>query len=136
MRGIAHKEETTGRIERRLLRWMIIIGAAATLGIALSMHARFAIGVAAGAAIAITGYVWLLDAMAAALSGEKARLTKGLVIKLVIRYPILLGSLYLFYQTKWLPVAAVLAGLFVPLAGGMVEGLYQAGAMAFQSRSR
>ncbi|MGH9343732.1 MAG: ATP synthase subunit I [Terriglobia bacterium] len=129
-------EETTGQIERRLLRWMIALGAAATLAAVAIWRVKFAAGVATGGAIAILGYVWLLDALSAALAGETARLTKGLAIKLVIRYPILLGALYLFYRTKWLPVEAVLAGLFVPLAGGVVECLYQAGGMAFQSRWR
>ncbi len=129
-------EETTGQIERRLLGWMIALGVAAPLAAVVIWRVKFAAGVATGAAIAILGYVWLLDALSAALAGEKARLTKGLVIKLVIRYPILLGALYLFYRTKWLPVEAVLAGLFVPLAGGVVECLYQAGGMALQSRLR
>lgn len=129
-------EETTGQIERRLLGWMIVLGAAATLAVAALWRVTFAAGVATGAAIAILGYVWLLEALSAALGGEAARFTKGLVIKLVIRYPILVGVLYLFYRTKWLPVEAVLAGLFVPLAGGVVECLYQAGGMVFQSRLR
>ena len=131
-----HQEETTGQIERRLLRWMITLGVVATLGIALSMHGKFAAGVGIGSAIAILGYVWLLDALAAALESERARLTKGLVIKLMLRYPILLGALYLFYRTKWLPLGAVLAGLFVPLAGGVVECLYQVYGMVFPSRPR
>ena len=129
-------EETTGQIERRLLGWMIVLGAAATLVVAALWHVTFAAGIATGAAIAILGYVWLLEALSAALGSEAARFTKGLVIKLVIRYPILVGVLYLFYRTKWLPVEAVLAGLFVPLAGGVVECLYQAGGLVFQSRAR
>ncbi len=118
-------EETTAQIERRLLRWMIILGVASTLGVAIAMPGKFAGGVALGEAIAIVGYVWLLDTMAAVLNAETARITKKLVFKLILRYPIPLGALYLFYRTKWLPVGAVLAGLFVPLAGGVVECLYQ-----------
>ncbi|MGH9356127.1 MAG: hypothetical protein ACRD10_08355, partial [Terriglobia bacterium] len=97
-------EETTAQIERRLLRWMVMLALAAVVGLAASMHGSFAAGVAAGAAIAITGYVWLLDAMAAVLNSEKARITKWLATKLILRYPILLGALYVFYRTRWLPV--------------------------------
>lgn len=130
------REETIRQIERRLLRWMIILAGLATLGIAVFMREKVAAGVAAGAAIAILGYVWLLDAMSRVLDRGEARLTMGLVIKLILRYPILLGALYLFYRTKWLPVGAVLAGLFIPLAGGVVECLYQVCGMAFRSRPR
>lgn len=122
--------ETTRQIERRLLGWMIAVAAAAILAAVAIWGLVFAAGVAAGAAIAVLGYVWLLDALSAALTGAGARLGKGLVIKLVIRYPILLSALYLFYRTKWLPVEAVLVGLFVPLGGGVVECLYQVGGMA------
>ncbi|MGH9398087.1 MAG: ATP synthase subunit I [Terriglobia bacterium] len=124
-------EETTAQIERRILRWMILVGAAASVGAAVFFHARLAGGVAAGAAISVLGYFWLMEAMSSALGSGQARITKGLVIKLILRYPILLGALYLFYRTKWLPTGAVLAGLFVPLAGGVVECLYQVGGMVF-----
>lgn len=128
--------ETTGQIERRLLGWMIGVAAAAILAAAVIWGLVFAAGVAAGAAIAILGYAWLLDALSAALAGAAARLTKGLAIKLVLRYPILLSALYLFYRTKWLPVEAVLVGLFVPLAGGVVECLYQVSGMAWSRSER
>ena len=118
-------EETTAQIERRLLRWMVILAVAAVAALAASTHGRFAAGAAAGAAIAITGYVWLLDAMAAVLNSENARITKWLATKLILRYPILLGALYIFYRTKWLPVEAVLAGLLIPLAGAVAECIYQ-----------
>lgn len=127
-------EETTAEIERRLLRWMMILGVAAVLGAAVFMHGRFAAGVAAGVAIAITGYIWLLDAMAAVLNSDKARITKRLAIKLILRYPVLLGALYLFYRTKWLSVEAVLAGLLIPLAGAVAECIYQVWGMAFFAR--
>ncbi|MGH9405643.1 MAG: hypothetical protein ACRD3D_07405 [Terriglobia bacterium] len=127
--------ETVGRIERRVLGWMIVAGGAATLAVGASIGVRFAAGLAAGAIIAVVGYAWLFAALGRALEGESARFSKGMAIKLIMRYPVLLGSLYLFYRTKWLPLDAVLAGLFVPLAGGVVECLYQGGA-ALQPKSR
>ncbi|MGH9360003.1 MAG: ATP synthase subunit I [Terriglobia bacterium] len=127
------KNEET-EIERRLVRWMMILGAAAVVGAAASMHGRFATGLAAGAVIAIVGYVWLLDAMDAVLVSDTPRITKKVAIKLILRYPILLGVLYLFYRTRWLPVVAVLAGLLIPLAGAVVECVYQVADMVFFAR--
>lgn len=129
-------EETTEQIERRILRWMVIVAALAPAVTGVFFRAKFAAGVAAGAAISVLGYFWLMEAMSSALSSGRTRITKGLVLKLILRYPMLLGALYLFYRTNWLPTAAVLAGLFVPLAGGVAECLYQVGGMIFPDRLR
>lgn len=128
------KEETTEQIERRLLRWMIAAGLVAAAGTAVFYRPSFGAGVAGGAVVSVLGYYWLMGAVSGALSGNAGRVTKGLVIKLVLRYPILLGVLYLFYRTKWLPMEGVLAGLFVPLAGGAVECLYQVRTLLFPAR--
>lgn len=138
------REETlqteTSRIEARLLTWMLAVSTAVILAGMLMGHLRFAAGFAAGAAISILGAVWLEEAVSGALRGvvdNSAKfMTKELVFKLIIRYPLLLGALYLFYRTKWLHVWAVLAGLFVPLAGGVVECLYQVGGILFPSQRR
>jgi hypothetical protein len=122
--------------EVRLPRWMIVLGLLAVLASLLSGRMKFASGLAAGAFIAIVGYIWLQQAVLAALSAGGNQVAKGLVFKLVIRYPLLLSVLYLFYRTKWLPVEAVLAGFFVPLAGAVVECLYQLGGVLLPSRTR
>jgi hypothetical protein len=120
------------RVETRLVQWMILIGSLGALGIGLAGKLRFAGGFVVGAGIAILGFIWLEAAVGRALSsaaGSGARDektgTKGLVLKLVLRYPMLFGVVYLFYRTNWLPFWAVFAGLLVPLAGAMVESAYQ-----------
>ncbi len=131
-------QAATSRIEARLLTWMLIVSAVVILASLGVSHLRFAAGFACGAALSILGAVWLEEAVAAALRGvadRSAKLaTKELVFKVIVRYPLLLGALYLFYRTHWLPAWAVLAGLFVPLAGGVVECLYQLGGILFPSK--
>jgi hypothetical protein len=114
---------------------MVGIALAAGSGLCLTGCFRLAAGFGAGAAIALLGYVWLWDLAAGALDSGNGRVPKWLVFKLVIRYPLLFGSLYLFYRTNWLSAWAVFAGLSIPLAGGMIEGLYQLGGMVFLSRT-
>ncbi|MGH9326792.1 MAG: ATP synthase subunit I [Terriglobia bacterium] len=130
----------TSRIEARLLKWMLAASAAVVFTVSVAGHLRLAAGFAGGAAISILGAVWLEQAVSGALRGVADNsaqfMTKELVFKLIIRYPLLLGALYLFYRTKWLPAWAVLAGLFIPLAGGVVECLYQLGGMLFPSLTR
>lgn len=122
--------ETTAQIEARILRWMILAGIVAA-AVGAFFGGRWAAGIAAGGAVSVLGYFWVMEAVSGALHGQPARVTKGLVLKVILRYPILLGALYLFYRTKWLPLEAVAAGLFVPLAGGVVECLYQVRGMIF-----
>jgi ATP synthase I subunit len=90
-------------------------------------HARFAGGFALGSLVAILGYSWLHQAIQRALAFSPGRLPKGLIVKFAVRYPLLLGVVFLFYRTRWLPFNAVLAGLMVPVAGALLECFYQVG---------
>ncbi len=121
-------------IEDRLLRWMLLCGTAAVAAALVLRQGRFAGGLAAGFALSVIGFLWLRSAVAAALDLGRTAASKGLAFKLVLRYPLILGAFYLFYRTRWLPIEAVLAGLFVPLAGGVVECLYQLGVVVLASR--
>jgi hypothetical protein len=53
--------------------------------------------------------------------------------RFVVRYPLAFASVYLFYRTGWLPFAAVLAGLFVPVGGVLIEALVQLRKLATDS---
>lgn len=106
---------------RRLPRWMAGVALAATLTTVALGHGRFGAGLAVGSAAAIMAYWWLHRALDAALNSGQTRLTQGAVLRLAARYPLLLGVVALFYRTGWLPPRAVMAGLFVPLAGALIE---------------
>jgi hypothetical protein len=125
-----------GPTETRLLVWMVGIVLAAAVASMAAGHFRFTAGFATGASIAVLGYLWLRDIAAKALDSGTGRVPKRLVIKLIIRYPLMFGSLYLFYRTNWLSGWAVLAGLSVPLASGLIEGLYQVEQVLLNSRTQ
>lgn len=127
------------KVEVRLLQWMLLLGSFGTIGIALTGHMRFAAGFLTGAGIAVLGFTWLERVVVCALdaaAGCAPRVPKGLVLKLILRYPIAFGILYIFYRTGWLPIWAVVGGLSVPLAGGVLEGLFQVGGMLFFPHAR
>jgi hypothetical protein len=126
----------TDQTETRLLVWMSAIALPVTLGTLADGHPKFAGGFAIGAAVALLGYLWLRDLAASALNSGNGRLPKRLVFKLIIRYPLLFGTLYFFYRTNWLPIWAVLGGLSTPLASGVVEGLYQVQGILLHSRTQ
>jgi len=109
--------------EVRLPRWM---GSLAGLGILVFLvlgQARMAGAFAVGAGISILGYHWLAQAVKAALNAVEGSVPKRVLLNLVLRYPIAFGAVLIFYETHWLPFTGVLAGLFVPVAGTLVESL-------------
>ncbi|HTV56735.1 MAG TPA: ATP synthase subunit I [Terriglobia bacterium] len=126
----------TSRTETRLLVWMIAIALPVTLGMIAAGFPKFAMAFVTGTAVALLGYLWLCDLAASALGSGNGRVPKRLVLKLVIRYPLLFGTLYFFYRTNWLSIWAVLAGLSVPMASGVVEGFYQLEGILFHSRTQ
>jgi hypothetical protein len=109
--------------EVRLPRWMLALAAAGTLGILLSAHVQFGLGFAVGAGLGILNYLWLHQAVAAMMSGGRLRPSTAMLAKMLLRYPLAFGAAYLFYATGWLPVQAILAGLFVPLGGALIESV-------------
>jgi hypothetical protein len=109
--------------EMRLPRWMLALAAAGTLGILLSLHVGLGMGFAVGAGLGILNYLWLHQAVAALMSGGQSRPSKAVLAKMLLRYPLAFGVIYLFYVTGWLPFQAILAGLFVPLGGALIESI-------------
>jgi ATP synthase I chain len=106
---------------QRLPRWMIAVAVAGSIIAAALDGANLAAGFAVGSAAAIIAYWWLHRALEGALSSGQPRLPLSAVVKLAARYPLLIGVVALFYRTGWLAPRAVMAGLFVPLAGALVE---------------
>ena len=109
--------------EARLPRWMLALAGAGTLGMLLSTHVRFGTGFAVGAGLGILSYLWLHQAVDAMMSGGRARPSAAVLAKMLVRYPLAFGVVYLFYKTGWLPFQAILAGLFVPLGGVLIESI-------------
>jgi len=109
----------------RLPRWMLAIAAIATLAIAISGHGRFAIGFALGAALSILNFRWMKQAITSLFAAGQARVPRKVVAKFALRYPLAIAVLYLVYKVQWLPLTAMLTGLFVPVAGVLVEAAFQ-----------
>jgi len=109
--------------EARLPRWMAGLAVTSTLALMLFGHARFSLGFAFGSALAILNYLWLHQAVEALMSAGEACPPKRVLVKFFVRYPLAFLAVYLFYKTGWLPIAAILAGLFVPVGGVLLEAV-------------
>jgi hypothetical protein len=115
------------RAEARLPRWMALCGVVALIVMLLYRQGMIAVGFSLGAALGILNYYWLHEAVAALSNAGQARIPKLLVVKFLIRYPLAFGVVILFFKTRWLPPMAILAGLFVPVAGLLIEAIVQIG---------
>ena len=120
--------------EARLPRWMAGFAAVGMLVTFLLGHARAAGGFGLGAAIAIVGYSWLHKAVVSLMEAGRMRPSKATLGKLLIRYPLAVLVIFVFYRENWLPFEAVLAGLFVPVAGALAESVFQIGLALRHSR--
>ena len=115
------------RSEARLPRWMVLCGVVALLVMLLYRQVMIAVGFSLGAALGILNYYWLHEAVGALSMAGQARIPKLLVAKFLIRYPLAFGVVIFFFKTRWLPPMAILAGLFVPVAGLLIEAIVQIG---------
>ncbi len=104
----------------RLPRSIAGVSAATVLASLLAGQMRFAAGLALGCGVALLGYWWLQRGIQAAFDSARGRAPIGLLVRLVLRYPVAIGAVLLFDRTGWLPARAVMAGLFAPLAGVLI----------------
>ncbi len=111
------------KAEARLPRWMLALAGVGTLGILLFAHVRFGAGFAIGSGLGILNYIWLHNIVEALVNAGTVRPPKSALFKVIIRYPLMFAGVFFFYKTGWLPVAAVLAGLFVPVGGVLIEAV-------------
>lgn len=107
----------------RLPRWMVGVSAAAIVGCLVAGQIRFAAGLGLGAGTALLGYWWLYRGIEAALGSQRPQEPGKVLLKLALRYPLLVGAVLLADRTGWLPARAVVIGLFAPLAGVLIECL-------------
>lgn len=104
-------------------RWMLGVGLVGTATLLVIGHARAASGFALGAALGILGYYWLHQAVVVLLDAQTARVPRGLVLKVILRYVLMFAGIFFFSRIGWLPMLAVFGGLMVPAAGVTIESL-------------
>ncbi len=117
--------EDLARAERRLPWWMAACAIAGLVAATTTGHLHYALGFSLGAGIAILSYRWLHETVDALMTSGQSHVPKRVVAKFLVRYPVAFGIVFVFYWTRWLPFMAVLAGLFVPVAGVLIEAVAQ-----------
>jgi hypothetical protein len=106
-----------GALEKRLLRTMIVIGAAAVVVAPFVAPWRVTTGLLLGGSLSILNYRWLHSSAAAIINlniGSPAPSARSL--RYVLRYLIVAAVVFAAYQLRLVSLPATLAGLssFVP----------------------
>lgn len=109
-------------------RWMMAVTVAGTLATLIAGSPRAAIGFSVGALFGMLNYFWLHQTIAALMNSGNARVPKRTVAKMLVRFPLYLAGILLFYEMGWVPIVSVMAGLLVPGAGVFIESLILIGA--------
>jgi len=115
------------RAEARMPRWMMLCALMALTIILLCGQFTMAMGFALGAGLGILNYYWLHEAVGVLANAGQSRVPKLLVAKFLLRYPLAFGLVFFFFKTGWLPPMSILAGLFVPVVGLLIEAIIQLG---------
>ena len=113
------------RAEARLPRWMLGVTMAGVLAIVALGKPQAALAFLLGAGIATINYFWLRQAVETLFSAGHIRVPRRVLLKFSVRHPLALVGVYWFYKTGWLPAGPILAGLFVPAAGVLLEGIIE-----------
>jgi len=86
---------------------------------------RFAGGFILGAGLALVNYLWLHQTVENLMAARRDRLPLLVIAKFALRYPLAFGGVYVLYQTGWVSLPGLLAGLFVPVGGVLAESVVQ-----------
>jgi hypothetical protein len=113
--------------------WMTLaFGLAGSVFVLLRWGWRPAAGVALGAALAWLNFRWLKQGVTALVklstaqaNSEHARVPMSVYAKFFGRFALLLVVVYVILSRSWLPVAAVLGGLFGVVAAVMIELMWE-----------
>jgi hypothetical protein len=115
------------------IEWMTLgLGVAGALFVLARWGWRPGAGVALGAALAWLNFRWLKQGVVALVrlstaqaGSEHVRVPMSVYVKFFGRFALLLVVVYVILSRSWLPVAAVLGGLFAVIAAVMIELMWE-----------
>ena len=121
------------RAAERRIEWLtLVLGLSAAAFAAARWGWAWGGGVLCGAGLTWINFHWLkqgVDALvvvsAAKQGAEPGRVPRRVYVKFFSRFALLLIVLYVILSRSWLPVAAVLAGLFVVVGAVLAELIFE-----------
>jgi len=84
-----------------------------------------ALAFAFGGVLAYLNYRWIVAVVDTLMRAQKAGVPRRTYVKLFLPLALLVALLYVIFSRSWLSVAGVLAGLFLMVAGVLMEAVYE-----------
>ena len=110
-------------IEARMLRWMIALAALAIIALLATGRFQVTLAFAIGAALGALNFHWLWQTGRILMESQTARVPRMTIFLIILRYPLSFAGLFILCYTRWLNPLPVIAGLFVPSGGVLLESL-------------
>ncbi|HXE90944.1 MAG TPA: ATP synthase subunit I [Terriglobales bacterium] len=114
----------------RIVRFMLVLAVVFVPLGWLWKGTAFALGLAAGCAIALVNFHWLkrtVSAVADRITGSgRAEPARGVVLRFLLRYVLLAVGAYVIVKSSAPSVYGLLAGLFLPVGAIACEAAYEA----------
>ena len=113
----------------RIVRFMLALGAVATIALLARFGAIVASGFVVGCGIAVINFQWLkrvVSALAdrATATGERQSST-GVVLRFLLRYFLIALGAYAIFKISQSGLYGLLAGLFLPVGAILMEAFYE-----------
>ncbi len=114
---------------RRIIRFMLVVGAAATVAVLARWGWLPALGLVLGCGISLLNFYYLKRVVTAIAdrvtsTGVKPS-AKGVVVRFLLRYLLIAVGAYVIFKLSLISAYGLLAGLFLPVAGIFCEAIYE-----------
>jgi len=115
---------------QRISRMIVVLAAVLFLPVWWRFHWKFGFGFLAGCIAAYLNFVWLKRAVDGIVekiaSGRRPPSGAGLMVRFFGRYIVVALLAYVIFRGSSHALYGFCAGLFVPIAAAMCEGMYEA----------
>jgi len=119
------ERELLAGAERRLGFFILLLVPVGTALATWQWGGGMAAAFAFGGVLAYLNYRWIVTVVDTLVRGQKAEVARRTYVKLFLPLALLVGLLYVIFSRSWLSVAGVLAGLFLLVAGVLLEAAYE-----------
>lgn len=111
--------------ERRLGNLILLLTLAGIPIVAWQWGGGLALAFGLGGAVAYANYRWIVAVVDTLVRAQQARVPSGTYLKLFLPLVLLVAALYVIFSRSWLSLVGFLGGLFLLVAGVLVEGVYE-----------
>lgn len=111
--------------ERRLGTIILSLVPVGTAVVAWQWGGAEALAFALGGALAYANYRWIVAVVDALVRAQRAAVSRRVYLKLFLPLVLLAAVLYVIFSRSLLSVAGFLGGLFLLVAGVLVEAMYE-----------